>query len=233
MTIPNDILSEMLAQMARSHLSAIRVRLDDFDDMLCTAILIEAARVIDYENVLMGSSEDESHHLPYPAFDIMSRGWNLLLHYALPRLPKTVGIPIQESTATTRSHARSLLHAFGKCAILQKAADMSLHGFLTGSESEGGLSLKFTVGDDSDHFLDQLEAEALDRAMNGDADSMPISNMTAAEVNDLTASLVFPFETGRGTMVGYDADPLGEVAGMVGVEPKAGTAAARYRPNDR
>ena len=197
----------MLAQVARSHLSAIRVRLDDFDDMLCTAILIEAARVIDYENVLMGSSEDESHHLPYPAFDIMSRGWNLLLHYALPRLPKTVGIPIQESTATTRSHARSLLHAFGKCAILQKAADMSLHGFLTGSESEGGLSLKFTVGDDSDHFLDQLEAEALDRAMNGDADSMPISSLTAAEVNDLTWSLVFPFETGRGTMVGYNADP--------------------------
>jgi len=207
MTIPNDILSGMLAQVARSHLSAIRVRLDDFDDMLCTAILIEAARVIDYENVLMGSSEDESHHLPYPAFDIMSRGWNLLLHYALPRLPKTVGIPIQESTATTRSHARSLLHAFGKCAILQKAADMSLHGFLTGSESEGGLSLKFTVGDDSDHFLDQLEAEALDRAMNGDADSMPISSLTAAEVNDLTWSLVFPFETGRGTMVGYNADP--------------------------
>lgn len=206
MTIPNDILSEKLGQMARTHLLAIHCRLDDFDDMLCTAILIEAARVIDYENVLMGSSEDESHHLPYPAFDVMSRGWNPLLHYALPRLPKTVGIPIQESTATTRSHARSLLHAFGKCAVLQKAAEMALHGLLTGNETEGGLSLKFTVGDDSDHFLDQLEAEALERAF-GDADSVTIDSMSTAEVNDLTASLVFPFETGRGTMVGYDADP--------------------------
>ena len=161
MTIPNRILSEMLGQMARSQLSAIHARLNEFDDMLCTAILIEAARVIDYENVLMGSSEDESHHLHYPAFDVMNRGWNPLLHYALPRFPKIIGIPIQESTATTRSHARSLLHAFGKCAVLQKAADMSYHGFLTGNKIEGGLSLKFTVGDDSDHFLDQLEAEAL------------------------------------------------------------------------
>ena len=175
MTIPSDILSEKLAQMALSQLSAIHARLNDFDDKLCTAILIEAARVIDYENVLMGASEDESHHLAYPAFDVMCRGWNPLLHYALPRLPKTVGIPIQESTATTRSHARSLLHAFGKCAVLQKAADMSLHGFLTGSETEGGISLKFTVGDDSDHFLDQLEAEALERALNGGADSMAIA----------------------------------------------------------
>ena len=207
MTIPSDILSEKLAQMAQSQLSAIHARLNDFDDMLCTAILIEAARVIDYENVLMGSSEDESHHLPYPAFDVMCRGWNPFLHYALPRLPKTVGIPIQESTAATRSHARSLLHAFGKCAVLQKAADMSFHGFLTGSETEGGLSLKFTVGEESDHFLDQLEAEALERALNGNEDLKPIGGLAAAEVNDITASLVFPFETGRGTMVGYDADP--------------------------
>lgn len=207
MTIPNDILSKMLRQMAQSQLSEIHARLDDFDDMLCTLILIEAARVIDYENVLMSSCDDESHHLPYPAFDVMSRGWNPLLHYMLPRLPRTIGIPIQESTPTTRSHARSLLHAFGKCAVLQKAADMSLHALLIGNETESGLSLKFTIGDDSDHFLDQLEAEALKRALNGDADSMAIGSMTAAEVNDLTASLVFPFKTGHGTMVGYDADP--------------------------
>merc|ERR1711969_245289 len=31
--------------------------------------------------------------------------------------------------------------------------------------------------------------------------------LTADEVDELAASLVFPFETGRGTMVGYDADP--------------------------
>lgn len=207
MNIPNHILSDKLAEMARSLLSAIYDRLDDFDDMLCTAIVIEAARVIDYENVLMGSSENEGHHLPYPAFDVMCRGWNPLLHYALPRLPRVAGIPFQESTPTTRSHARSLLHSFGKCAVLQKAADMALHGLLAGNETEGGLSLKFIVGDDSDHFLDQLEAEALEQALNGDADSTLIDSMTAAEVNDLTASLVFPFETGRGTMVGYDADP--------------------------
>lgn len=207
MTIPSEILSKMLAQMARSQLSALHTRLDDFDEMFCTAMLIEAVRVIDYENVLMGSSEDESHHLPYPAFDVMSRGWNPLLHYALPRLPKTVGIPIQESTATTRSHARSLLHAFGKCVVLQKAADMALHGFLTGSETENGLSLTFTVSDDSDHFLDQLEAAALKKALHGNEPTRTTGSLTAAEVDDLVATLVFPFETGRGTMVGYDADP--------------------------
>ncbi len=207
MTIPSNILNQTLSQMAVSHLAAIHARLDDFDEMLCTAILIEAARVIDYENVLMGSSEDASHHLPYPAFDVMCRGWNPLLHYALPRLPKTVGIPIQESTAATRSQARSLLHAFGNCAVLQKAADMSLHGFLAGSETENGISLKFTVSEDSDHFLDQLESEALERALNENEDPKTVESLTAAEVDDIAASLVFPFETGRGTMVGYDADP--------------------------
>jgi hypothetical protein len=207
MTISNDILSGTLAQMARSQFAAIRDRLDDFDEMLCTAILIEAARVMDYENVLMGSNEDESHHLPYPAFDVMSRGWNPLLHYVLPRLPRITGIPIQESTRTTRSHARSLLHAFGKCSVLQKAADMALHGFLTGSESENGLSLRFTVSDDSDHFLDQLEADALEKALNGTENPETVGSMTASEVDDLVGTLVFPFETGRGTMVGYDADP--------------------------
>ncbi|MFC3672960.1 hypothetical protein ACFS32_11575 [Novosphingobium pokkalii] len=193
--------------MARSHLTAIHERLDSFDELHFTAILIEAARVIDYENVLMNSREDESYHLPYPAFDVMSRGWNPLLHYGLPRLPKTVGIPIQESTATTRSHARSLLHSFGASAILEKAADMALHGFLTGQETENGLNLKFTVGHDSDHFLDQLEADALETALNGGEDRESTGLMTAAEVDDLTGALVFPFETGHGTMVGYDADP--------------------------
>ncbi len=64
MTIPNDLLSKRLAQMARSHLTAIHERMDSFDELHFTAILIEAARVIDYENVLMNSREDESYHLP-------------------------------------------------------------------------------------------------------------------------------------------------------------------------
>ena len=207
MTIPASTLSETLSKLASRHLAAIRNRLDDFDDLLCTAILIEAARVIDYENVLVGSSEDESHHLPFPVFDVMCRGWNPLLHYVLPRLPQIGGIPIQESTSTTRSHARSILQGFGQYAILQKAADMSFHGFLEGNEIENGIRLKFTVGEDSDHFLDQLEAEALEKALGGIESSMTGEMLTADEVDELAASLVFPFETGRGTMVGYDADP--------------------------
>jgi hypothetical protein len=194
--------------LAESHLAGIHARLDEFDDMLCTAILIEAARVIDYENVLMGSTADESHHLPYPAFDVMCRGWNPLLHYALTRLPESTGIPIQESTPLTRSHARSLLHAFGKCVVLQKASEMALHGLLTGRESGTSLSLKFMIGEDSDHFLDQLEVEALEKALNGNEESAAhAEGLTGAEVDALAASLVFPFDTGRGTMVGYDADP--------------------------
>ena len=221
MTIPANILSETLSKLASSHLAAIRNRLDDFDDMLCTAILIEAARVIDYENVLMGSSEGESHHLPYPAFDVMCRGWNPLVHYVLPRLPKIRGIPIQESTSTTRSHARSILHAFGQYAVLQKAADMSFHGFLAGSETESGISLKFTVGEDSDHFLDQLEAEALEKALSGTEETTTVGRLAPDEVDELAASLVFPFETGCGTMIGYDADPRLDAHFIELVGPKA------------
>ena len=69
----SEMLSASLRQMAESHLKAIQERLRDFDDIVCVLILIEAVRVIDYENVLMGSSADESHHLTYPEFDIMNR----------------------------------------------------------------------------------------------------------------------------------------------------------------
>ena len=202
------MLSASLRQMAESHLEAIQERLHDFDDVVCVLILIEAVRVIDYENVLMGSSADESHHLPYPEFDIMCRAWNPLMSCLLPRLPKLVGIPIQESTPESRSRARSLLHAFGKCAVLQKAADMARHGLIVGTEIENILSLRMTFAQDSDHFLDQLEDEKLEAVLNGDdAEKQTPGRLSREEVDELVASLVFPFETGHGTMVGYDADP--------------------------
>lgn len=206
MTIPAKALSETLSSMAALHLAAIRSRLDELDDMLCAAILIEAARVIDYESVLMASDPD-GYHLPYPTFDVMSRGWNPLLSYALPRLPRTGGMPFAESTAETRARARSLLHAFGEAAVLQKAADMSFHGFLTGSETGDGISLKSIFGGDSDHFLDQLEADALEIALDGAENTSSEGLLSADKAHEIAATLVFPFETARGTMVGYDADP--------------------------
>jgi hypothetical protein len=208
MNIPNNLLSANLAQMAETHLASVRASLDRLDNVACTTILIEAARVIDYENVLMGSDADEAHHLPYPVFDVMCRGWNPLLNYLLPRLQEHGGVPIQESTPNTRSYARSLLHAFGQCSVLRKAADMAFHGFLTGHKSGDVLRLKFTISDQSDHFLDRLEADELEITLNGKANGKSNrGSMAKDEIDKIVTSLVFPFDTGRGRMVGYDADP--------------------------
>lgn len=188
MMIPAKALSETLSSMASSRLAAIRSRLDDLDDVLCAAILIEAARVMDYESVLM-ASDPEGYHLPYPTFDVMSRGWNSLLSYALPRLPRTEGMPFAESTAETRARARFLLHAFGEAAVLQKAADMSFHGFLTGSETEDGISLKSVFGENNDHFHDQLEADALEIALGGAKNTSSEGLLSADEALQITTRM--------------------------------------------
>ena len=44
---------------------------------------------------------------------------------------------------------------------------MAHHGLLVGEKTGNVLNLKFMLAEDSDHFLDQLEAEELENVLNG------------------------------------------------------------------
>ena len=210
MKLSNIELSNRLNKLREFQFSFATGLLDGFEGAQYSLILIEAARVLDWETVLMGLSSDDSLQLKYPDYDVLSRGWNPLMANILPRLPSLHGIPISESSSESRGQIRSLLYAFGKIAILKKSADMAFHGLLEGEDMDGLLSLRMPLSEESDHFLDQLEDQkvATTLKLNERADRESKSRLLSKEeIEEIVADLIFPFETGHGTMVGYGADP--------------------------
>lgn len=203
-------LSALLSELREKQLKWVESMMSGVEPMFYAVLLIEAARVMDCETSIMGLSEDQSLHLRYPDYDIMTRGWNPFLAFVLPRLPDMTGIPISESSAESRGRLRFILREFGKISILKKAADMAFHGYLVRDYEQARLSLSMTIGSGDDHFLDQLEDENLEELMNetdtnfGPNEAMSLSK---EEVDEIVESLVFPFDTGHGIMVGYGADP--------------------------
>lgn len=210
MTIDQKTLSQRLSLLCEEQRELATRIISSLDSALYTVILIEAARVMDYETSIMGLSSDDAQLLKYPDFDVLSRGWNPLLAFLLPKIPELAGIPIQESSPESRGRLRSILHAFGKIAVLKKASDMAFHGFLVGEDIDGVLNLTMPLEADGDHFLDQLEGDKLDKIQNADSSGGPknsFKQLSTEEVNQIISTLVFPFETGHGKMVGYGADP--------------------------
>lgn len=208
MKLSNIELSNRLNKLREFQFSFATGLLDELEGAPLALILIEAARVLDYETVFMGLSSDDSVQLKYPDYDVLSRGWNPLMAYILPRLPSLQGIPISESSSKSRGQIRSLLYAFGKIAMLKKSADMAFHGLLEGEEIDGLLSLRMPL-EESDHYLDRVEDEKLATAfkLNERATKESKSRLLSKEeIEEIVADLIFPFETGHGTMVGYGAD---------------------------
>lgn len=93
---------------------------------VCSAFVMEACRVLDYEHVLNRISSNPIHHRYYPEFDLLVRGWNPFLGLALPRMALMNGVPMTESTQQSRAQIRSLLTALGTCSIVRKSASMLL-----------------------------------------------------------------------------------------------------------
>lgn len=207
--ISDDALSARLSDMADTLMRRLVTELEPCPPQACAGLLIEAARVLDYENVRMLLEEKGDGSIDYPSFDLMCRGWNPLAHLLLPRLEDFGGIRIRESTPHLRSGIRGLLHSFGQYVILKKASDMALHGYLSGTYMADRLELLFAVGYDTDHFADQLDIDELEHAFAEHGPQEASEDIVSPErTRELMASLVFPFDTGHGRMVGYGADTL-------------------------
>ena len=172
--------------------------------------LVEAGRLLDYENVVRTFGRHPQTQ-PDPDFDIQKRGWNLLLSMALPRSRALAGVPMRESTTDALAAAGVLLHQLGRAVLLKECVEMMRAGILVAERRGDVIGLAMHERTRADHFLDRMEhsrLEDLDIERESDANFEGIeAAFKPAELDDKLLSLVFPWDSGRGVMVGYTADP--------------------------
>lgn len=160
---------------------------------------------MDYEHVGQLMSKNGPSY-SFPEFDTLVRGWNPFLALALPRMAAMQGIPIQESTEEFRAHVRSILYVLGSYSVIRKAAEMVRGGFLVGEIGTDSVSLRMAERVSADHFLDALEHSKLDALdERRSVRSRAKGRTSIAEIRDQMRSIVFPWDSGHGLMVGYGA----------------------------
>jgi hypothetical protein len=82
----SDELAERLAALGQAELGDINTFLDTVSAFECGALLIEACRCLDHAHVIQLMSAHEHAKLAPHDFDIIVRGWNVLLSLLLARL---------------------------------------------------------------------------------------------------------------------------------------------------
>ena len=174
----------------------------------CSVFLMEACRVMDLQHVTQLLSANPGHHIPRPEFDTLVRGWNPLLSILLPKIAEADGIPIMESTVEFRLHVRQMLYALGTASTLRHAAEMVEFGMVVAVEAAGKTILRMADRVSLDHFLDALEPSKLHDVLGGEdeAKAAEFDPDKVTGIRDLMKPLVFPWDTGHGLMVGYNAD---------------------------
>jgi hypothetical protein len=198
-------LAERLSLLAGEEYGAAVQFFDGMSAEICSLYVMEACRVMDYEHVLNFISRNPNHRLPAPEFDTLVRGWNPFMALALPRMAEMGGIPIRESTAEFRGHIRALLYSLGSYSVVKKAVEMLRAGMVTASEGEGHISIHLHDRTAIDHFLDPLEYNKLEDAL-GPAEKQPEFTKDRIDtIRRLMEPLTFPWDTGHGLMVGYEA----------------------------
>lgn len=202
-------LARKVRAIADSELAKAEAYFDGSPAEICSVFLLEACRVMDLEHIKQLISTNPEHHVPRAEFDTFVRGWNPLLSILLPKMAEFDGIPIRESTLELREHVRQILYTLGTATVLRHSAEMIEFGMVVGSEEETRISLRMADRISVDHFLDALEPEKLRMAYGeGRRTQAPraFDTETVKNVLELMKPLIFPWDTGRGLMIGYGAD---------------------------
>jgi hypothetical protein len=208
-TIPAEDLADRLAALGQAELDDLKTFLDQNSGFECGGILVEACRCLDHAHVIQMMTPHEHAWLPPQDFDIIVRGWNVLLSMLLQRMGGYSGVPMAESTPELRQVAMSLLHAAGRYVLFNRTAEMIRHGMVTGLASETEIEVWVTERATSDHFHDHLDRNRLvrlrdkaTRAHRPDPQG-PEGRRIVGEM----AALTFPWDTPKGRMVGYTTTP--------------------------
>lgn len=197
-------IADELESLGRAELDDLTNFLAGQSDWMCGGLLIEACRAMDHVQVMQGFGRPAGEYLPAPDFDLLTRGWNVLLGLLLPRVGKFTGIPIAESTEESRHFVLSLMHAAGRYVMLTDAAERMRNGMVEGTATAEGFELAISEPTLVDFFHDQVdrarlvELQSKFRAEETSPDG-PAGSALRAEM----AEQVFPWELPCGVMIGY------------------------------
>lgn len=206
MTEPSDTAIALLERLAANELRQVVDFLDGESPHVCAVILIEATRCMDQVYIGQKLGRHNARKLAFQDFDIVIRGYNVLISLLLERLGAPMpGMPLATSTLETRNMAMGLMHAAGRHVVLYRAADMVRHGMI-GAEMNGEkLRLACTDRTLTDHFHDQVDFSLMQKWRRRGEGSR-IAKPSVEEWKRVRAEmgkLTFPWVTARGTMIGY------------------------------
>jgi hypothetical protein len=205
----SDELAERLAALGQAELGDINTFLDTVSAFECGALLIEACRCLDHAHVIQLMSAHEHAKLAPHDFDIIVRGWNVLLSLLLARLGGFAGIPMLESTPETRQVAMSLMHAAGRYVLFRRTADMVRHGMVTGTATDSVIEVWISDRTLSDHFHDHVDRNRFTElsAKFAPSHKPDPQGPLGQRIREEMAGLTFPWNTSKGVMAGYTTTP--------------------------
>ena len=199
----NSEMIELFESLAQENSNEVTSWITTLHPIGRRGVLIEVCRALDMSQVEHVFGKRSS--LPYPDFDLMERGWNRTFAALFTDDFHEQGIPIQASTAESLGVARSILYRMGLSALLLKTASMIKAGMVVAIEKPDAIHVRSI--DFSAQWMDQVEVDKLSKIEKEMWDHDLPAQLSPEEVREKMKSLVFPFDTPYGRMVGYEADP--------------------------
>ena len=111
-------IAARLQALGEAELADVVTFVGQHPDWSCGALLIEACRALDLVQVMQNLGRPPGEYMPLADFDLIERGWNVLLSLLLPRVGRFSGIPAAASTEETRHIVLNLMHACGRYVML-------------------------------------------------------------------------------------------------------------------
>jgi len=196
-----DDLAKQEYQQAESLLSQI-----PFPGNL--GMLIEACRVLDALHINYTSSNNQIKSDAIPDYETTLKGWNPLVDILLRKNEPLKGIPIRESTDHSRQFIMGVLHQLGRYVLLEHTISMIKYGMADARCDGDRIIIEMGGRLNSDHFLDVSERDRTE-AMVGKfkEQDQKSRKRTITDISKKISELVFPWETGHGTIISYDMTP--------------------------
>jgi len=197
-------IAARLQALGEAELADVVTFVGQHPDWSCGALLIEACRALDLVQVMQNLGRPPGEYMPLADFDLIERGWNVLLSLLLPRVGRFSGIPAAASTEETRHIVLNLMHACGRYVMLTDTAERIRHGMVEGRVSGDDIELSLSEAVQTDFFRDQVDrARVLDLKMKFVADRPATDSDLGPALRAEMAKQVFPWKLPQGTMVGY------------------------------
>lgn len=198
-----------MAALSQAELSELTRFLDSISGFECGGLLIEACRCLDHAHVIQLMSAHDHAKLTPHDFDIIVRGWNVLLSLLLARVGGFSGVPMAESTPAMRQTVMGMLHTAGRYVLLSRTAEMVRHRMVDGVATDTDIEVWISDRTLSDHFHDQVDRNRLAEL---NATHFPTRRPDprgpeGRRIIEEMAALTFPWKTPKGVMVGYTTTP--------------------------